>query len=92
MREICSNCSLSVPKGKWIQRQVRYERLKEEFLRLVRGIMDKSSSAHSTNSSKPEPLSDSERTEFQTKIELYKDQVVKMRQNLDLYKESMQSL
>ena len=35
MREICSDSTLGVPKGKRVQRQVRYERLKDEFLKLV---------------------------------------------------------
>lgn len=35
MRDICSDSSLGVPKGKRVQRQVRYERLKDEFLKLV---------------------------------------------------------
>ena len=38
MREICNDSSLSVPKGKRVQRQVRYERLKEEFFKLVSGL------------------------------------------------------
>ena len=38
MREICSDTSLGVPKGKRVQRQVRYERLKEEFLKLVTNL------------------------------------------------------
>lgn len=37
-------------------------------------------------------MGESERAEYHTKIELYKDQVVKMRQNLDLYKESVKAL
>lgn len=35
MREICADSSLGVNKGKRVQRQVRYERLKDEFLNLV---------------------------------------------------------
>ena len=35
MREICSDQTLGVPKGKRVQRQVRYERLKEEFGNLI---------------------------------------------------------
>ena len=35
MRDICSDSNLGVPKGKRVQRQVRYERLKDEFLKLI---------------------------------------------------------
>ena len=35
MRDICTDSSLGVNKGKRVQRQVRYERLKDEFLKLV---------------------------------------------------------
>ena len=37
-------------------------------------------------------MAESERAQFQCKIDIYKDQVDKMRQNLDLYKESMTQL
>ena len=35
MRDICNDTSLGVNKGKRVQRQVRYERLKDEFLNLI---------------------------------------------------------
>jgi len=35
IRDICSDSNLGVPKGKRVQRQVRYERLKDEFLKLI---------------------------------------------------------
>lgn len=35
MRDICSDSNLGVPKGKRVQRQVRYERLKDEFSKLI---------------------------------------------------------
>ena len=38
MRDICSDQSLGVPKGKRVQRQVRYERLKAEFSKLVMSL------------------------------------------------------
>ena len=68
MREICSDSSLGVPKGKRVQRQVRYERLKDEFLRLV-------SKLGSAESTVPQTEEDQnlERADFQQKIGLYKD-------------------
>lgn len=69
MREICSDSCLGVAKGKRVQRQVRYERLKDEFLslikRLTRNGVDRDRSE--------EPLGGGERAEFQHKIALYKD-------------------
>ena len=35
MREVCADTGVNVTQGKRVQRQVRYERLKEEFLKLI---------------------------------------------------------
>ena len=71
MRDICSDSSLGVPKGKRVQRQVRYERLKDEFLKLVHlmGTADASPQVEE----QLEQLMVVERGEFQQKINLYKD-------------------
>ena len=91
MREICNDCSLGVPKGKRVQRQVRYERLKDEFLKLVNQIQIPQSAALESVPA-TELLGCEERSEFQQKIELYKEQVKKMRENLDLFKDTVKTL
>ena len=68
MRDICSDSSLGVPKGKRVQRQVRYERLKDEFLKLVSKLGE--CNDHPDSSSH---LQSDERAEFHHKIALYKD-------------------
>lgn len=71
MREICNDCSLGVPKGKRVQRQVRYERLKDEFLQLINRIQIPQFAA--LKNGPATELGCEERSEFQQKIELYKE-------------------
>ena len=57
MRDICSDSSLGVPKGKRVQRQVRYERLKDEFLSLIEKL-------ETSEEEKKGPLESGERIEY----------------------------
>ena len=77
MREICSDTSLGVPKGKRVQRQVRYERLKEEFLKLVtnlgEGMSNQGAGSKDDQMNYLKTQLETERSDFQQKIGLYKD-------------------
>ena len=49
MREICQETGLSITEGKRIQRQQRYDRLKEEFNKLIHRLC--TNNAFGTNAS-----------------------------------------
>ena len=102
MREICQETGVSVTEGKRIQRQQRYDRLKEEFNKLIKKLCTNNAFG-TTSSSKREEDKDSrirmlekqldeEKEEIAEKVELYKAQITKMRSNMDLFKETVNNL
>lgn len=64
MREICIDSSLGVPKGKRVQRQVRYERLKDEFLSLINTMGSSNIDSELQIARQSSALSQDERADF----------------------------
>lgn len=105
MRELCDDTGLSVPTSKRVQRQVRYERLRTEFTQMISKIRSatrmgsgsaksrrKSSTGAGSEPRKMKELEsqlENERHDYLQKSKLYKDQIKKMRGNIDLFKENI---
>ena len=96
MREVCADTGVNITQGKQVQRQVRYERLKEEFTKLIDKLGSKASqqplrTTRKTDDETERKIKDleetlqEERQDFQKKLKLYKDQVKRMRENIDLF-------
>ena len=51
MRELCEETGLNVPNSKRVQRQVRYERLRNEFINLIDKIKPKRNSRSGSSAS-----------------------------------------
>ena len=100
VRNIVNETGLNVTQGKRVQRQVRYDRLKEEFLKLSKKLLTNGSNGnlilqgtdqHYSKNDRKEDVS-IERAEYEVKLELYKEQIRKMTDNIDLFKESIEGL
>ena len=87
MREVCADTGVNITQGKRVQRQVRYERLKEEFIKLIEKLttgnpLPLSTMTTSKEGSKQEmdktirdleETLNEERQNFDKKLKLYKD-------------------
>ena len=67
MQTLCDETGLSVTQGKRVQRQVRYDKLKEEFSRLAQTLLQQG------NGCKALKEAEVDRIDSVRKIKLYKD-------------------
>jgi len=91
MQQLCGETGLNVTQGKRVQRQVRYDKLKVEFSNFCEKLLNGDSESNIRSNSQGRLIQDMEadRGDYKKKVELYKDQVKKMRQNMELFKQNI---